>query len=53
MHLIPPLLWGALLLVAHSLALAGDFDLDLEQLNELSPRPGSVVNADNLAVYAA
>ena len=53
MHLIPPLRWGALLLVAHSLALAGDFDLDLEQLNELSPRPGSVVNADNLAVYAA
>ena len=34
-------------------AWAADFDLDLEQLNELSPAPGSIINTDNLARYAA
>ncbi len=32
---------------------AADFDLDLEQLNELSPAPGSVINAANLAHFGA
>ena len=32
---------------------AADFELDVEQLNELGPRPGSIVNADNVARYRA
>jgi hypothetical protein len=34
-------------------AWAADFDLDFEQLNELSPAPGSVINAANLADFGA
>ncbi len=33
-------------------AAAGDFDLDLTELNELSPRPGTRIEAGNLARYS-
>ncbi|MGR8921546.1 MAG: DUF1329 domain-containing protein [Gammaproteobacteria bacterium] len=38
---------GALLLGAGAPAAAGSFDLDLTELNEISPRPGTVIGADN------
>ena len=53
MRLRAVLLWAALLGAAHSETLpAADFALDLEELKELSPRPGTVIGAANLARYA-
>ena len=42
-------LWGsAVFMTLHGPVWAADFELDLEPLKELSPRPGSVVNADRV-----
>ena len=45
--------WSAVLVVLWGPLWAADFDFDVDQLNELSPRPGSIVNADTLARYSA
>lgn len=43
---------AGLLLATNSLAAqAGDFDLDMAQIQELSPPPGTVIGADGLAQY--
>ena len=53
MQALASLLSSALALVFLPAALAGDFDLDLDELNELSPRPGSVIDAASVPRYAA
>jgi hypothetical protein len=53
MKALVSLLWSAVALLQMSAAVAADFDLDLDELNELSPRPGSVIDAANLPRYAA
>ena len=32
--------------------LAAEFDLDVEELNEISPRPGTVIGSENFERYA-
>ncbi len=53
MQALASLVWSAFALIFASSAPAGDFDLDLDELNELSPRPGSVIDAASLPRYAA
>lgn len=53
MKALASLLWSAFALLFVAPAVAGDFDLDLDELNELSPRPGSVIDSNTLARYAA
>lgn len=43
--------WGAVTLLCCVAATAGDFDLDLAQIQELSPPPGTVIGADGLDAY--
>lgn len=42
----------ALLAVAAAPAGAGEFDVDLQELYEISPRPGAVIASDNFEQYA-
>lgn len=53
MKALASLLWSAFALLFITAAGAGDFDIDLDELNELGPRPGSVIDATSLARHAA
>ncbi|MCC6706253.1 MAG: DUF1329 domain-containing protein [Gammaproteobacteria bacterium] len=53
MKALASLLWSAFALLLCAPALAADFELDIDELNELSPRPGSVIDSASLARYAA
>ncbi len=53
MQALASLLWSAFALCALASAMAGDFDIDLDELHELSPRPGSVIDATTLPRYSA
>ena len=45
------LIFGLVLLALTIPALAGDFDLDLVQIQELSPPPGTVIGSEGLDQY--
>ena len=53
MKALASVLWSAFALLFCAAALAADFELDIDELNELSPRPGSVIDSASLARYAA
>ena len=44
---------SAVLLALLNPARAADFEIDIEQLSELSPPPSSTISADNLGLYTA